>query len=121
MGTPHPSDKERRAIQRHADAGDDSAKNYLKLLDACIQVLNGSDGISLARGMMGEHDDTYGEAIDDALSEIMPVIFEISAGGWEGLRFYVPVELEKQKPIVSQEPEGSYKADTSRRRSWSGR
>jgi len=80
------------SIRKHADAGDSSAKDYLALLDVCAQVLENSDGVSLARGLVGEHDDVYGEAIDDALAELMPVIFQIAAGGWDGLKYYVPKE-----------------------------
>jgi hypothetical protein len=101
MGTPHPSDQERRAIQRRADQGDESAKNYLELLDVCTRTLEGSNGISLARGMMGEHDDTYGEAIDDALSELMPIIYKCAAGGWESLKYYVPEE--QTQPSTQEE------------------
>ncbi len=90
MGTPYPTESELRAIKRRADQGDKSAKHYLELLDVCTQVLSNSDGISLARGMVGEHNDIYGQAIDDALSELMPVICKISAGGWEGLKYYAP-------------------------------
>jgi len=52
MSTPYPSERERAAIQRHADAGDKSAREYLELLDACMQVLEASNGITLARGMV---------------------------------------------------------------------
>lgn len=91
-----PSNKERAAIQARANAGDKSAKNYLELLDACIQVLQGSNGISLARGLVGEHNDVYGSAIDDALSELMPTIFKVAAAGWESLKFYVPEEMQRE-------------------------
>jgi hypothetical protein len=94
MGTLHPTDRERQAIQRRADQGDESARDYLELLDTCIHVLEGSNGISLARGMVGEHNDVYGQAIDDALSELMPVLFRIAAGGWDGLKWYVPQDQQ---------------------------
>lgn len=97
MSTLHPTDRERRAIQRHADKGDESARDYLELLDICTQVLENTNGISLARGMVGEHNDVYGEAIDDALSELMPMIYKISAGGWDSLKFYVPQEMQGEK------------------------
>lgn len=87
--------QERKAIQRRADQGDQSARDYLALLDACQSVLDTSNGISLARGMVGEHNDVYAQAIDGALSELMPVIFKISAGGWEGLKWYVPEEMQQ--------------------------
>jgi len=90
MATLHPSERELAHIRKHAEAGDESAKDYLELLDACTQVLETSNGISLARGLIGEHDDVYGHAIDDALAELMPVIYKIAAGGWEGLKWYVP-------------------------------
>lgn len=65
---------------------------YLALLNACEMVLEGSNGISLARGMVGEHNDVYSHAIDDALSELMPDIFACveSSGGLESLKWYVP-------------------------------
>lgn len=88
MATLHPTDRERAAIKRSADAGDESARGYLKLLDTLTEILENSNGISLARGMVGEHNDVYGHAIDDALSELIPVCVEIAAGGWEGLQFY---------------------------------
>jgi hypothetical protein len=91
MGTRYPTHQETRAIRETANAGDTSAANYLKLLDACIAVLEASNGITLARGLVGEHDDVYGHAIDDALSDLVPVIVEIAAGGWESLKFYAPV------------------------------
>lgn len=92
MATLYPTDRERRAIKRSADAGDESAKNYLTLIDACTQVLENSNGIALARGFVGEHNDVYGHAIDDALSELVPVILDVAAGGWESLRFYARPE-----------------------------
>jgi hypothetical protein len=97
MGTPHPSDQERRRIVSHAEKGNQSAKNYLELLDACLQMLESSNGISLARGFVGEHNDIYGRAIDDALSDLMPVIYKISPGGWDGLKYYVPPEEQTGK------------------------
>lgn len=90
MATLYPTDRERAAIKQRADAGDTSAANYLKLLDACTNILESSNGIAMARGMLGEHNDVYGEAIDDALSDLVPVIVEIAAGGWESLKFYAP-------------------------------
>jgi len=96
MGTIHPTALEREHIQRHIDNGDSSAKEYLDLLDVCIQVLENSDGISLARGLLGEHADVYGHAIDDALAELMPVMYRIAAGGWEGLKYYVPPEQAQE-------------------------
>jgi hypothetical protein len=100
MGTRYPTAQERAAIQQSADKGDTSAaKNYLKLLDACTSILESSNGISLARGLVGEHNDVYGQAIDDALSELVPVILDIAAGGWESLRFYARPE---QMPEASQ-------------------
>lgn len=96
MGTPYPTDKEREAIARHATAGDESAGQYLALLNACEMVLEASNGISLARGMVGEHNDVYGQAIDDALSDLMPVIFSVAAGGWEGLKCYVPEQAQEE-------------------------
>jgi hypothetical protein len=98
MGTQHPTLRERAAIKFRADQGDESAQNYLKLLDGCTSILESSNGISLARGLSGEHDDTYGEAIDDALSELVPLILEIAAGGWDSLRFYArPDQLPKEE------------------------
>lgn len=97
MGSQHPTDQERRAIQRSADQGDQSARDYLELLDTCLQVLEGSNGISLAWGLVGEHNDIYGQAVDDALSELMPVIYKISANGWESLKWYVPREQRKSQ------------------------
>lgn len=88
MGTPFPTERERKAIQQSADKGDTSARDYLKLLDIFIHIMEGSNGISLARGMVGEHNDVYGQAIDDALSELVPVVLDIAAGGWESLQFY---------------------------------
>lgn len=103
MGTPYPTDKERAQIARHAQAGDKSAGQYLALLNACEMVLEGSNGISLARGMVGEHNDVYGQAIDDTLSELMPAIFACveSSGGLESLKWYVP----------GQEPQAQDKED----------
>lgn len=100
MATQHPSEKERRSIQASANAGDESAKGYLKLLDTLTNILENSNGIALARGLVGEHNDVYGHAVDDALAELVPVIIEISAGGFESLKFYagsayVPDELEQ--------------------------
>jgi hypothetical protein len=106
MGTRYPTAQERAAIQRNADAGDTSAANYLKLLDACTSILESSNGVSLARGLTGEHDDTYGEAIDDALSELVPVILDMAAGGWESLRFYARPEQVRPFPDVSDEEGG---------------
>lgn len=97
MSTPHPSEQEQAAIQRHADAGDKSASEYLELLDACTLVLEASNGISLARGMLGEHNDVYGHAIDSALAQLVPVIYKIAAGGWQGLKWYVPREKRKSR------------------------
>jgi hypothetical protein len=113
MATLHPTAQERRAIQNSAIHGDESARNFLELIDACTQILEGTNGISLARGMVGEHNDVYGEAIDDALSELMPVIYKISATGWESLKYYVPQEMqaEKEQPTPST---GSYKADQAK-------
>jgi len=90
MGTLYPTNREYAAIKERADAGDKSATDYLKLLDACKDVLEASNGIAMARGMLGEHNDVYGHAIDDALGDLMPVIVEICAGGWEGLKWYAP-------------------------------
>src|SRR6266550_4880044 len=97
MATLYPTNQERRAIERSANAGDESAKNYLKLLDVCTEILENSNGISLARGMLGEHNDVYGQAIDDALSELIPVAIEIAAGGWESLQFYAPPDVDKKE------------------------
>lgn len=97
MGTEHPTDKERQAIQYSAIHGDESARNYLELIDACTQLLENTNGISAARGMVGEHEDVYGHAIDDALADLMPVIYKISANGWESLKYYVPREARKSK------------------------
>jgi hypothetical protein len=97
MGTEHPTDKERQAIQYSAIHGDESARNYLELIDACTQLLENTNGISAARGMVGEHNDIYGQAIDDALADLMPVIYKISANGWESLKYYVPREARKSK------------------------
>jgi hypothetical protein len=94
-GTSYPSAGEYRAIRRRADKGDESARDYLELLNICIHVLEGSNSISLARGMVGEHNDVYGQAIDDALSHLMPVLFKIAAGGWDGLKWYVPEEAQQ--------------------------
>jgi hypothetical protein len=94
-GTPYPSVGECRAIQRRADKGDQSARNYLELLNICIHVLGGSNGIALARGMVGEHNDVYGQAIDDALSDLMPIIYRIAAGGWDSLKWYVPEDAQQ--------------------------
>lgn len=88
MGTPYPTPRERAAIKRSADAGDTSARDYLKLLDTFIHIMEGSNGIAQARGLMGEHDDVYGHAVDDALAELVPVVLDIAAGGFESLRFY---------------------------------
>ena len=96
MGTLYPTERERRAIQKSADQGDESARDYLDLLNACTQVLEGSNGVSLARAFVGEHDDVYGQSVDDALSELMPVIFRVSAGGWDSLKFYVPEEMQRE-------------------------
>lgn len=95
--TQYPTERERRAIQARADQGDESARDYLELLDACRQVLEGSNGISLARGMLGEHNDVYGQAIDDALSELVPVVYKVCAGGWQSLKYYVPREQRKSQ------------------------
>ncbi len=95
MATLYPTSAEYASIQASAGAGDESAKHYLELLDVCTQVLEASNGISLARGLVGEHDDVYGEAIDDALSELMPVICKVAEGGWEELKWYVPDSLQK--------------------------
>lgn len=94
MGTPYPTENERKAIKSRADKGDKSAQDYLDLLDVCQRTLEGSNGISLARGMVGEHNDVYGKAVDDALGELMPVIYRIAAGGWDGLKWYVPEETK---------------------------
>ena len=96
MGTLYPTERERRAIQKSADQGDESARDYLDLLNACTQVREGSNGVSLARAFVGEHDDVYGQSVDDALSELMPVIFRVSAGGWDSLKFYVPEEMQRE-------------------------
>jgi hypothetical protein len=116
MATRYPTTRERQAIQQHADAGDESAKNYLKLLDVCTSVLESSNGITLARGLVGEHNDTYGEAIDDALSDIMPIAYELATMGWASLKFYVPSEILIEQDMVEaiheealgeeEEPEG---------------
>lgn len=98
MATPYPTQRERAAIEQSAKAGDESAKQYLLLLDTLTNVLENSNGISMARGMVGEHNDVYGHAIDDALSELMPVIFGMAAGGWEGLWWYVPDAPAFPKP-----------------------
>jgi hypothetical protein len=111
--TQHPGPQERRAIQASADKGDTSARDYLELLNTCIHVLEGSNGISLARGMVGEHNDVYSQAVDDALSELMPVIFRISAAGWESLKWYVPQELQDAQPPTST---GSYEVDQQKAR-----
>lgn len=95
MGTLYPTEAERQAIKKSAVAGDKSAQHYLELLDTMTNVLENSNGIAMARGIAGEHNDVYGHAIDDALSELMPVIFSAAAGGWEGLKWYVP-EKEQQ-------------------------
>jgi hypothetical protein len=104
MGTLYPTNQERQAIQHHADAGDASAKKYLKLLDACTSILESSNGISMARGLMGEHDDTYMEAIDDALSELMPIVYEAATMGWQSLSFYVPQEILIEEDKEKDEP-----------------
>lgn len=103
MGTKYPTQTERSRIQASADAGDESARNYLKLLDKLVDILESSNGITLARGLMGEHDDVYGEAIDDALAELMPVVLEIAAGGWESLRFYAPSPQDQAEEEKGQE------------------
>ena len=61
-------------------------------MDILTDILEGSNGVTLARGLAGEHDDIYGEAIDDALSELVPVIVEIAVGGWESLKVYAPTQ-----------------------------
>jgi hypothetical protein len=90
---------ELKILQRHANKGDDSAKKYLRLLEACTTLLENADGITQARGLMGEHDDVYMEAIDDALSELVPVVFEIAANGMESIKWYLPdqgISLQKE-------------------------
>lgn len=115
MGTPYPTGRERKVIQASADQGDKSARHYLELLDTCIHILEGSNGISQARGLAGEHDDVYGQAIDDALSELMPVVFRISADGWDSLKWYVPEEMQQAAKQIAQ-PTGSYAADQQKAR-----
>ena len=92
MATLYPTTGEHDAIEKAANAGDTSAKKYLALLDACTDTLEASNGISLARGLLGEHNDVYGEAIDDALAVLFPAIWECvkDAGGWESLQYYLP-------------------------------
>ncbi len=102
MAILHPTESELRAIKRRADQGDKSARHYLELLDVCTQVLEASNGISLARGMVGEHNDIYGQAIDDALSELMPVICKIAANGWESLKYYVPVSAVNESELKNE-------------------
>lgn len=103
MATLYPTARERAAIQRSADAGDSSAANYLMLLDACTQILENSNGIAMARGLVGEHNDTYGHAVDDALSELVPVILDVAAGGWKSLRFYARPEQVPSETIPDKE------------------
>ena len=90
MATFYFTSQERASIKRRADAGDTSAQDYLELLDALTQVLESSNGISLACGLVVEHNDVYFYAIDDALSELMLVILKVTAGGWESLKWYAP-------------------------------
>jgi hypothetical protein len=92
MATLYPTERELRLIRHSADKGNESAANYIKLLEVCTSVLENSDGITLARGLVGEHNDIYGHAIDDALSELVPVVLDVAAGGWESLRFYARPE-----------------------------
>ncbi len=67
-------------------------------------MLETSHGITLARGLMGERDDVYGHAIDDALAELVPVILDIATGGWESLRFYArPDQLPGAGPNAENE------------------
>jgi hypothetical protein len=103
MATLYPTQQERNLIQQAAKAGDESAATYLQLLDVCTLVLETSNGITLARGLVGEHNDTYGEAIDDALSELVPVILDVAAGSWDSLRFYArPDQLPPLATGVAQ-------------------
>jgi hypothetical protein len=85
-------------IKRHATKGDESAAKYLKLLEMCVRLLENADGVSLARGLAGEHDDVYMGAIDDALSELVPVIVEIAANGMESIQWYLPDQGVGQIP-----------------------
>lgn len=103
MATLYPTAREHALIRNAANKGDKSAENYLELLDTLTQILENSNGITLARGMVGEHNDVYGHAIDDALSELVPVILDIAAGGWESLKFYARTE---QVPGGSEEKRG---------------
>jgi hypothetical protein len=99
MATLYPTDRERREIKRSADAGDKSAADYLKLLDVLTETLENSNGVAAARGLMGEHDDVYGHAVDDALADLVPTILDVAAGGWESLKFYARPE---QVPAAEQ-------------------
>lgn len=99
--------RERAAIQRHADAGDTSALAYLKILTACETVLAQSDGISHARGMVGEHNDIYAQAIDEAISVLMPYIFvAANVPSFNELQWYVPSLMvldDDGKPLPEKE------------------
>jgi hypothetical protein len=64
--------------------------------------------------MLGEHNDVYAQAIDDALAALMPVIYRISAGGWDGLKYYVPADQQTQPSVTK--PTGSYEADQEKAR-----
>jgi PII-like signaling protein len=80
-------------IKRHAKNGDEAASKYAKLLETCIQVLDDANGVTLARGIQGEHDDTYGEAIDSALALIIPVVVDIT-GSADVVQWYLPGEVK---------------------------
>jgi|SRR6185312_5031675 len=65
---------DRKRVQRDAENGDASAQRLLALVDALAQAIAITEGVGTARAMLGEHDDVYGETIDEMMGVIAPAI-----------------------------------------------
>lgn len=99
---------DRMRVQRDADDGDASAARLLALVDALTQAISIIEGVSAARGMVGEHDDVYGETIDEMMGTIVRAIkaaldCQTNDECVEQVGFYLPGGTGDSEP---QESEG---------------
>jgi len=98
----------RMRVQRDADDGDASAARLLALVDALNQAIALTEGVGQARAMIGEHDDVYGETIDEMMGIIARAIkaaldCQTNDECVEQVGFYLPGGTGDSEP---QESEG---------------
>ena len=93
---------ERILVGRDAAKGDESAQRLLALVDALTQAIALTEGVGRARAVVGEHDDVYGETIDEMLGILAPAILtaidvQDAAALEDALGCYLPQPKEGER------------------------